>query len=284
MNRHDETAPILVLGGTGKTGQRVVKRLVEKGEPVRTGSRDAALPFDWDKPETWAPVVEGTRAIYIAYHPDLAVPGALKTVGAFVETALRAGVKRMVLLSGRGEEEAEQTERMLVASGADWTIVRASWFFQNFSETFLAEAINTGAVALPIGDVKEPFIDAEDIADVAAAALTDPVHIGKLYEVTGPELLSFAEAVAGIATASGRPIRYQQIPAADYKAAMEQAGVPQDMISLVLYLFTTVLDGRNANMTDGVSQALGRPPRRFADYAERTAREGAWSVEAPSLA
>lgn len=281
MNEREETAPILVLGGTGKTGQRVVKRLIEQGETVRIGSRAAALPFDWDMPETWAPVVEGTRAIYIAYQPDLAVPGALATVGAFVETALKAGVKRMVLLSGRGEEEAEQAEQMLIASGADWTIVRAIWFFQNFSETFLAEAVNTGEVALPIGDVKEPFIDVDDIAEVAAAALIDPAHIGKLYEVTGPELLSFSEAVASIATASGRPIRYRQIPAADYKAAMEQAGVPQDMISLVLYLFTTVLDGRNANVTDGVSQALGRSPRRFADYAQRTARAGVWSVETP---
>ncbi|WP_323796378.1 NAD(P)H-binding protein [Nisaea sp.] len=284
MNRYDETAPILVLGGTGKTGQRVVRRLIEQGQPVRIGSREAALPFDWDAPETWAPVVEGTRAIYIAYHPDLAVPGALKTVGDFVETALRAGVKRMVLLSGRGEEEAEQTEQMLISSGADWTIVRASWFFQNFSETFLADAINTGEVALPIGDVKEPFIDVEDIADVAAAALTDPAHIGKLYEVTGPELLNFSEAVASIAAASGRPIRYRQIPAADYKAAMEQAGVPEDMISLVLYLFTNVLDGRNANVTDGVSQALGRPPRRFTDYAKRTSLTGIWGAQTAALA
>lgn len=281
MTAHSDDAPILVLGGTGKTGQRVVKRLIEQGQPVRIGSREAALPFDWEAPETWAPVVEGARAIYIAYHPDLAVPGALETVGAFVETALKAGVRRMVLLSGRGEEEAEQTEKMLMGSGADWTIVRASWFFQNFSETFLADAINTGEVALPIGDVKEPFIDVEDIADVAAAALTDPAHIGKLYEVTGPELLSFSEAVASIAEATGRPIRYRQIPAADYRAAMEQAGVPQDMISLVLYLFITVLDGRNANVTDGVDQALGRPPRRFADYARRAARTGVWSAGTP---
>jgi len=281
MSEREEMAPILVLGGTGKTGQRVVKRLIEQGQHVRIGSREAALPFDWDAPETWAPVIEGTRAIYIAYHPDLAVPGALKTVGGFVETALRAGVKRMVLLSGRGEEEAEQTEQMLIASGADWTIVRASWFFQNFSETFLVDAINTGEVALPIGDVKEPFIDVEDIADVAVAALIDPVHIGKLYEVTGPELLSFSEAVAAIAAASGRPISYRQIPVEDYRAGMEQAGVPEDMISLVLYLFTTVLDGRNANVTDGVSQALGRLPRRFTDYAQRAARAGAWNVEMP---
>lgn len=281
MNRYDETAPILVLGGTGKTGQRVVRRLIEQGQPVRIGSRAAALPFDWDARETWAPVIEGTRAIYIAYQPDLAVPGALETVGAFVDTALRAGVKRMVLLSGRGEEEAEQAEQMLIASGADWTIVRASWFFQNFSETFLADAVNTGEVALPIGDVKEPFIDVDDIAEVAAAALTDEKHIGKLYEVTGPELLSFSEAVGLIATKSGQPIRYRQIPAVDYKATMEQAGVPEDMISLVLYLFTTVLDGRNANVTDGVRQALGREPRRFADYARQAAWAGVWSVETP---
>lgn len=280
MSTLDNTAPFLVLGGTGKTGSRVVKRLAALGHSVRIGSRTGKVPFDWNAPETWAELVEGARAVYITYQPDLAVPGAFEAVKSFVEIALKAGVKRMVLLSGRGEEEAEQVEEMFRNSGADWTIVRASWFAQNFSESFMLEAVNAGEVAMPVGDTREPFIDIDDIADVVTAALTDDRHVGKLYEVTGPRLISFPEAIQTIAAATGRPIRFQQIPAEAYRAGLEGAGVPEEMVSLVLYLFTTILDGRNAHVVDGVREALGREPRSFADYVARTAKTGIWDVPA----
>lgn len=155
-------------------------------------------------------------------------------------------------------------------------MVRASWFNQNFSEGYLLGAIQSGELALPAGDVPEPFTDAGDIADVAVAALTDPRHLNRLYEVTGPRALSFAEAVATIAGASGRDIRYRQVPAGDFAAAM-QGDVPQPIIDLLLDLFTVVLDGRNSTPTHGVQEALGRPPRDFADYARATAATGVWA-------
>ncbi len=277
------TEPILVLGATGKTGRRIVERLTEKGLPVRAGSRSAALPFDWNDPATWAPVLEGVKAVYIAYHPDLAVPGATDTIRALVKQAAESGVRRAVLLSGRGEEEAQLCEQIVQNSGLEWTIVRASWFAQNFSENFMRDQVMEGVVALPAGDVKEPFVDADDIADVAVAALTEEGHAGQLYEVTGPRLLSFTEAVEEIAQASGREVRFQPITLEQSNAAMEALGLPREFTWLLDYLFRTVLDGRNEYLTDGVQRALGRPPKDFAEFARDAASAGAWS-EAPATA
>ena len=273
--------PILVLGGTGKTGRRVAERLAAGGLPVRIGSRTAAPPFDWEDRGTWAPALRGAGAAYLSYYPDLAVPGAVEAVGAFVEAAKANGVRRVVLLSGRGEEEAERAERVVQGAGVDWTIVRASWFSQNFSENYLLDPVRAGEVVLPTGEVGEPFVDADDIADVAAAALSEEGHAGRLYEVTGPRLLTFPEAVAEIAAASGREIRYVRVTPEEYAAALSAEGVPADFVWLINYLFTTVLDGRNARLTDGVQQALGRPPRDFADYARETAASGIWNPPAP---
>lgn len=273
---------ILVTGGTGKTGRRVVERLSERGATVRVGSRGAAIPFDWNAPETWRPALADVGAVYLAYAPDLAVPGATDTVGAFAEAAVDSGVRRLVLLSGRGEPEAQSAEERVAAiaerAGAAWTVVRASWFMQNFDENFLIDPILAGEVALPLGDVGEPFVDTDDIADVAVAALTEDGHGGKTYEVTGPRLLSFADAVAEIAAATGREIAYVTVPIDAYAAALADAGLDADTVGFLRYLFTEVLDGRNAHVTDGVRQALGRAPRDFADYARTVAATGAWNA------
>jgi uncharacterized protein YbjT (DUF2867 family) len=268
----DETrGTTLVIGGTGKSGRRVAQRLRARGLPVRVGSRAGEPPFDWGDRSTWRPALEGARAAYLSYHPDLAVPGAADTVGALARLAARLGVERLVLLSGRGEEEAERTERAVQDAGADWTVVRSGWFSQNFSESFLLDAVLAGEVALPVGGVPEPFVDLEDVADVAAAALADDGHAGRVYELTGPRLIRFDEALAEIARASGRPVRFVPISADEYAARLSRAGLPDDVVWLLTYLFTEVLDGRNARLADGVQRALGRPPRDFGDYARRTA-------------
>jgi len=162
---------------------------------VRIGSRSGMPRFDWENPATWPAAVEGVASAYVSYYPDLAFPGAADAVQAFVELAVRNGVGKFVLLSGRGEEGALRGEEAIQNSGVEWSIVRASWFFQNFSEHFLLEPVVAGEVAFPAGQVAEPFIDAEDVADVAAAALLDDRHTGQLYEVTGPRLLTFGEAI-----------------------------------------------------------------------------------------
>jgi uncharacterized protein YbjT (DUF2867 family) len=277
MNTINQTTkPTLILGGTGKTGSRVAQRLTARGLPVRIGSRSGQPPFDWNDEKTWKAVLEGVGAVYITYYPDIAVPGATEAVGAFARLAVESGVKRLVLLSGRGEPEAQRAEEELKASGADWTILRCAWFAQNFSESFLIDPVLAGEIALPVGDVKEPFIDADDIADAAVVALTEPGHVGQLYEMTGPRLLTFTEAAAEIGKASGRDIRYQQISHEAFFTTLQQAEIPAEFFGLMTELFTEVLDGRNAHVSDGAQRILGRAPKDFSDYARDTAATGIW--------
>jgi uncharacterized protein YbjT (DUF2867 family) len=272
---HDRVGTILVLGANGKTGARVVERLRALGRDVRLGSRSASPRFDWEDRSSWTAALDGVAAVYVAYQPDLAAPGALEMVQAFFAAAERAGVKQVVLLSGRGEPEALDAERALEATPLDWTIIRASWFFQNFSENFFLEGVLAGEVALPEGLADEPFVDAEDIAEIAVEAFTQAGHSRKLYEVTGPRALSFGEAVDAIAAATGRDIALVTIPLEAYREGLMQA-LP-DLADLVIYLFTTVLDGRNTPVAHGVEQALGRPPGDFESYVARTAATGVWS-------
>ncbi len=278
MNTQTSHKPILVLGANGKTGRRVAERLTARGLPVRLGSRNATPAFDWNDRSTWAGALDGVSAVYISYYPDLAVPGAKDAVEALAKLAVGMGVRRLVLLSGRGEEEAQATEEALKALDADLTIVRASWFNQNFSEGAFLDYILAGEMALPVGGVREPFVDADDIADVVVAALTGDWHVGQLYEVTGPRLLTFAEAVAEIAAAAGRDIRYTRITPEEFRAGIGEAGLPEDLVWLLDELFTRVLDGRNEYLTDGVERALGRPPRSFTDYVWEEAARGTWNT------
>jgi uncharacterized protein YbjT (DUF2867 family) len=271
-----ETKTTLVLGGTGKTGRRVVERLTARGIPVRVGSRSGEPPFDWEDRVTWAPALRDVGSVYVSSFPDLAVPGAVATVRSFAELAVESGIRRLVLLSGRGEEEAQRAELAVQQAGAEWTIVRCSGFSQNFSENYLLEPILSGKVALPAGNVPEPFVDAEDIADVAVAALTEDGHAGELYELTGPRLLTFAEAINEISRTSGHKIRFVPVSVEEYASMLTEQNVPAEFVWLLTYLFSEVLDGRNAYLTDGVQRALGRESKDFADYARDVAATGIW--------
>ena len=276
--------PVVVLGGAGKTGRRIAARLGARGVPVRPASRSTAVRFDWTDRSTWTPALTGARAAYIAYHPDLAAPGSDEAIAELTATARRAGVGRLVLLSGRGEPGAQRCEEIALASGPATTVVRCSWFAQNFSEDFLADEIAAGRVALPAAAVTEPFVDADDIADVVVAALAEDGHAGRIYELTGPRSLTFAEAVATIADATGRDIDYLPVSLSDYTAAMTEMGVPDEIAGSLTYLFETVLDGRNSATADGVEQALGRAPAAFEDYALRAADAGSWPVAEDEVA
>ena len=271
-----ETKPILVTGATGKTGRRIVERLTSAGLPVRAGSRGAEPPFDWYDPTTWDAVLEGVDAAYISYWPDLAAPGAVEATSKFAKLAVEKGVRRLVLLAGRGEAEAERAERAVAESGADLTIVRSTWFMQNFSEGDFLGQVLSGEVTLPAGDMVEPFVDADDIADVAVAALTEDGHVGELYELTGPRLLTFSEAIEEIGKATGREIRYAPVSVGEFAEAMAAQGVPAEAIEIFSFLFGEILDGRNAHLTDGVQRALGRQPRDFREFVWDAAATGVW--------
>jgi uncharacterized protein YbjT (DUF2867 family) len=237
---------ILVIGSTGKTGKRVADQLEKRGIDVRHGSRSADIPFDWDNPQTWAPAVAGVDKVYLTYYPDLAVPGSVDAVSTLTELAKDAGVSRLVLLSGRNEAEAEKAERVVVASGLDWTIVRCAFFAQNFNEGAWLDEVLAGPVSLPVDHVQEPFVDVDDIAEEIGAA-------------------------------AGRDINFVSVPVEDYTAMLTEFGLPQDFIWLLNHLFTEVL-GSKVQLGDGVQRALGREPKDFTDYARETAATGVWAV------
>ncbi len=268
----------LVLGATGKTGRRIATRLEALGVPVRRGSRSARPSFDWAKEEGWDACLEAVGAVYVNYAPDLAVPGAGDSIQAFVDRAQRHGVERLVLLSGRGEAEAQACERIVQNSGIDSTVVRASWFNQNFSEGAFMSMVEAGRITLPAADIGEPFVDVDDIADVAVAALTEAGHAGEVYEVTGPRLLTFEDIAAELSRATGRTIEFVQVPHDAFVGGIAESGAPKEVVWLMDYLFSTVLDGRNTHLTDGVERALGRPPKDFAEYARQTAATGVWTM------
>ena len=274
-----QTQPILVIGSTGKTGSRVIKKLEAKNLPVRHGARRADIPFDWEDSSTWARVLKGVSKAYVTYFPDLAFPGAVEKVAAFCEVARTTGLDHLVLLSGRGEHHARLGEEAVRASGLDFTLVRSAWFAQNFSEGYLRDPILDGVLPMPGGMVKEPIIDVDDIADVVVAALTEDGQKGALYEVTGPRLLSFAEMATILSSANGLPVQHVPISFEDFHANVAAAG--DDFVADV---FTAIaretLDGRNAQVCDGVERALGRKPRDFTEYAASAAKAGAWAKAA----
>ena len=268
----------LVLGGTGKTGRRVAERLRATGREVRIGSRSAVPSFDWDNEAGWEACLKGVTAAYITFAPDLAIPGATDAIQAFVNLAREKGVKRLVLLSGRGEAEAQACERIVQNAGLEWTIVRSSWFNQNFSEGAFIDMVLNGAITLPAGDTPEPFVDVDDIAEVAVAALTQDFHNGQIYEVSGPRLMTMSDIAAELSKATGRQIAYIDIPHEAFMGEITKSGAPKDVAWMLDYLFSTVLDGRNAHLTDGIQRALGRPPKDFAMYAREVAASGVWRV------
>jgi uncharacterized protein YbjT (DUF2867 family) len=268
---------VLVLGANGKTGSRVLQRLNTLGWPTQIGSRSANPKFDWEDSSTWTDALKNIHSVYVSFYPDLALPGTADLIKKFTQLAVKNGVQKLVLLSGRGEEEAQACEDIVMKSEVDWTIVRASWFFQNFSEGNFLDPILAGYIALPSGDVGEPFIDADDIADVAVAALTQTGHSKKLYEVTGPRLLTFKKAIEEISAAVGRPIIYEQVSMQTYTDMLNEWQVPKELVSLLIYLFKEVLDGRNENVTNGVEQALGRKATDFSKFVKKTAESGVWN-------
>ncbi len=269
-------SPILVIGKTAKTGLRVEQRLHSLGYSTRGVSRSSSPTFNWEDSTTWRKALEGTQSAYVTFYPDLAIPSAEDTIREFVEAAKDAGLQHLVMLSGRGEQGAQRAEKVLMNSGLAWNVVRASWFMQNFSEGFMIEGIVGGELMLPAGDNLEPFIDIDDIADVAVAALTRSELRNRLFEVTGPRAMTFTQCVAEISKVVGYPVKYTSISIDDFLTALRDQGLPEEMLWLMRELFTVVFDGRNSSPTNGVEEALGRPATDFSEYLRKVMATGAW--------
>jgi uncharacterized protein YbjT (DUF2867 family) len=275
---------ILILGGTGKTGRRIARRLQAADQPVRPVSRTSGdTRFDFDDPATWGPALDGVTAAYIVEPTRQSGPEVGSRISRFVAEAVAAGVRRLVLLSAHGVGEADDSyplkaaEQAVRGSGIDWTILRPTWFSQNFSESFWLPGVRAGALALPTGDGCTPFIDAEDIAEVAAAALTEDRHSGQIYQLTGPRAISFGEATGLIGKATARTIRHVDVDPEVFIERQVAGGVPADVARMLTGLFVAIRDGSGATLSDGVERALGRPPRSFEDYVAETAAAGGWS-------
>jgi uncharacterized protein YbjT (DUF2867 family) len=260
-----------------KTGRRIADRLTDLGHPVVRASRRSDPSFDWAEPASWSAALRGVDAAYLCYYPDLAAAEAPAIVEKFTAVAREAGLRKLVLLSGRGETNAQRCERIVAASGLAHGIVRASWFAQNFSEGQLLGPVLAGTIALPAGAVAEPFVDVDDVADVAVAVLTEDRHHGQVYDVTGPRLLTFAQAAAEIATVTGRELSYLPVTAEQFHLALV-AEVGPDYARLLTDLCVEVFDGRNAVVGDGVRRALGREARDFTDFCRQVAESGVWSL------
>ncbi|MEU4539160.1 NAD(P)H-binding protein [Streptosporangium sp. NPDC023825] len=268
---------ILILGATGKTGRRVVRLLRAEGERVRPASRSGEVRFDWSEPATWENALRGAEAVYLVA-PDDPAP-----VHDFVKRA--TAVRRFVVLSGRGLDLVGEdfgqgmaaAERAVRDSGAEWTILRANNFDQNFDEDLWHAPLRAGRLALPIGDVPEPFVDVEDVAAVAAAVLTGDGHAGRTYDLSGPRGLTFGAAVEIIARAAGRSIEYAELTPEAYRAELLAQGYPEAAVAALDALFALHRAGHTAEPADGVQRVLGRPPVAFEDYATRIAATGAWS-------
>ncbi|MEV0999944.1 NAD(P)H-binding protein [Nonomuraea sp. NPDC050202] len=278
----DET--ILVTGATGKTGRRVAQQLQDKAVLVRAASRSSQVRFDWADHATWAPALRDVTGMYLVA-PDLGSSQAAENIAAFARRAAEAGVRRAVLVSfphtgapGLDLGHVAAAEQALGTAGLAATVLRPRWFFQNFSEDFLRDAVRSGDVRLPAGQGKEAFVDAEDIAAVAVTALTEDGHAGQSYELSGPRLMSFADAVADIAHATGHDIRYTALSAETYATEQRAHGVPEEWVQLTIGLYADVRSGSLNTLTGDVEKVLGRPPRDFTDYARTAAAQGAWTA------
>ena len=227
------------------------------GYATRGVSRSTNPAFDWENQDTWREAMKGTKSAYVTFHPDLAIPSAEQTIREFVATAKEMGLQHLVLLSGRGEEGAQRAEQVLQQSGLVWNVVRANWFMQNFSENFMIEGILNGELMLPAGDITEPFVDVDDIADVAVATLTRPELQNRIFEVSGPRAMTFADCVAEISEIAGYPVKYTQIPFDAFIDGLKAQGLPESILWLMRELFTVVFDGRNSKPSNGVRGGTG---------------------------
>lgn len=273
---------ILILGGTGKTGRRIARRLKSSGRPVRTASRTGGdVSFDLDDPATWGPALDGVGTAYLMTPGLQPSAEGQARLPRFVAQAVAAGVGRLVLLSAPGVDADDRhplrpAERAVRDSGVEWTILRPTWFSQNFSEAFWLRGVLEGSLYLPTGDGRTPFVDVDDIAEVAVSALSDDRHAGRVYELTGPRAISVGEATGLIAEATGRTVRHVDADPEVFVERQVAGGVPADVARLLTGLLTAVRDGRHAEVADGVERALGRPARRFEDYVTETAAAGLW--------
>lgn len=270
---------VLVTAAQGRTGRQVARALGAEGHTVRAGSRSGPVRFDWADPGTWDAALAGVDAAYLAYLPDIGAPQAADALGELSRRAAAAGVRHLALLSARGQDAARAAEDAVRGGGTGWTVLRAAWFAQNFSEGPLVPGILAGGLVFPAGEVAEPFLDARDLGAVVARVLgSGGAYLGRTLELTGPRAVSFRAAMAEVSRAAGRPLGYTPVTPAAYRSVLVSFGVPEGEAAFLTAVFAQLLDGRNTPVTDGVREVLGREPVAFGRFAAQTAADGVWEA------
>jgi uncharacterized protein YbjT (DUF2867 family) len=269
------TLRLLIVGGTGTTGSRVADQVRGPGVAVRIATRRPSaaehVRFDWTEPRSHAGVLTGIDAIYLVAPIGVTEPASL--VEPFLATALHAGVRRVVLLSSSAIPEGGTglggLHRLVRTTVPEWTVLRPSWFMQNFlGDHPVGTAVReSGEIVTATGDGRVAFIDAADIAAVAARALTDEEPHNTSYVLTGPEALSYADTAAIIAGVTGRPIRHRPVGPAELTDRLTAAGYPRDFAELLPGLDVAISTGTEDRVTTTVPELTGRPARSFTDFA-----------------
>jgi len=276
---------ILITGATGTSGREVVGELRRLGATrVRAMVRDASrasfvreagfetVEGDFERPESLDSALEGVETALLLTPPS---PRTVEHQGAFIESAKRAGVRRVVKLSAVGADAAApegfgrwhgQAEELLKSSGLGWTILRPNFFMQNLLGQAQAIA-SQGTVYQVGGEARASLIDARDIASVAARTLADEGHEGKTYVLTGPEALSYAEAAAKISEAAGRPVRYVPLTPEQFREGARSQGLPEWLVSALERLNELFVRGEAEAVTDDVRGVGGREPTTFDEFA-----------------
>lgn len=272
---------VLVTGATGTVGRHVAAALADRDAAVRVGLRDPdAAPdevpasatrvrFDFAKPETWGPALDGVEALFLMRPPTV----DSEAVSSFAEAAARVGVERIAYLSTIGAEKNplvphHRIEKRVVATDAAHTLLRASFFAQNLFEVHRADIVERGEVFVPAGDGATSFVDARDVGAVAAVVLTEPGHENRAYDVTGPEALDYREVAAILADVLDRPITYPNPSLLEYARGRYRQGDSLGFVLLTCGIYTTARLGLADRVSDDARTVLGREPRTVRDFVE----------------
>lgn len=272
---------VLVTGAAGTTGSRVVAEMRCRGVAYRSATRrprsSDQVRFDWDDSSTFADALRGVHAVYLVGPIEVVDPS--HQVEAFLDEATAAQVQRVVTLSSSAVEAGAPgpgvVHRMIASAMPEWTVLRPSWFMQNFfGDHPLAHAVRHGEIVTATGDAKVAFIDAGDIAAVAATVLTDHAPHNTDYVLTGPEALSYAQAADIISRAVGHMVRHRSVDPDTLVALFTSAGLSADYATLLASLDAVIAAGAENRVTESVQRITGRRPRSLAEVVRAEGRSG----------
>lgn len=284
--------PILVTGATGTVGEHVIHLLLSAGHSVRAAARDVhsmpvepnlvAVPFDFTDPTTWQSAFDGISVMFLVRPPALS--RVKRDLLPALSAAQEAGMRHVVFLSLQGADRNPVVphaaiERWLRRSAMTWTFVRPSFFMQNLSTTHRRDIRDHHEIVVPAGGGRTAFVDAHDVAAVAAAALLEPSgHTGRSWTPTGPAALSYAEAAADLSQILGRQIRYTRPGLISYaRHARRVLGMPTGMVLVTAAIYTSARLGLAAGLTRDVMAVTGREPLSFDVFARR--ERAAWITD-----